>query len=366
MARNVYLVLIVAGCIITGCLNSLLTKYQDNQCVSNCANPDPSKRRNFEQPVLQTLQMFVGEFCCYFIYRVIRSRGNANTEEYAMIGKPGEGTSVFRRISFCIPAICDMTATTLINVGLLYTPVSIYQMMRGSIVIFVAMLSVVAFRKSITKLEWVSLLLIVLGIGIVGFSGSQNSDDSEPVGTSPSPESVIFGIGLIIFGELNQAFQFLFEEKLLEDQLIGPITMVYAEGFYGSIIVTVVMIVMNFFFQVSLPKEQFASSSFNIYQALSDLFSSKQILISSILIMVAIASFNVCGVTLTAELSATSRSTIDTCRTLLVWLFAMIMGWEKFHFLQLIGFSVLVLGTLTFNKVLEPEEWNFVPGILKS
>jgi hypothetical protein len=31
------------------------------QCVHNCDHPDPKKRLYFEQPVIQTLQMFVGE-----------------------------------------------------------------------------------------------------------------------------------------------------------------------------------------------------------------------------------------------------------------------------------------------------------------
>lgn len=82
--------------------------------------------------------------------------------------------------------------------------------------------------------------------------------------------------------------------------------------------------------------------------------------------MVSIASFNFFGISLTHELSATARSTIDTCRTLSVWLLAIFMGWESFHFLQFVGFVVLVFGTLCFNGVLNPEEWSFVPHSLKS
>ena len=64
------------------------------------------------------------------------------------------------------PAICDLTGTTvcylgtrqsrftysiffvqLMNVGLLYTPVSIYQMTRGSLVLFVGVLSIIFLRR---------------------------------------------------------------------------------------------------------------------------------------------------------------------------------------------------------------------------
>lgn len=68
-----------------------------------------------------------------------------------------------------IPAACDLTGTTvssrppplmlaltlnvffyqLMNVGLLYTPVSIYQMTRGALVLFVGTLSVVFLRRKL-------------------------------------------------------------------------------------------------------------------------------------------------------------------------------------------------------------------------
>lgn len=38
----------------TGVANTLLTKYQDMQCVRNCDDPDPKNRHVFEQPVMQT------------------------------------------------------------------------------------------------------------------------------------------------------------------------------------------------------------------------------------------------------------------------------------------------------------------------
>lgn len=64
-----------------------------------------------------------------------------------------------------LPAACDLTGTTvsyllclstatcanivlqLMNVGLLYTPVSIYQMTRGALVLFVGVLSVIFLRR---------------------------------------------------------------------------------------------------------------------------------------------------------------------------------------------------------------------------
>lgn len=83
------------------------------------------------------------------------------------------------------------------NVGLLYTPVSIYQMTRGALVLFVGVFSVIFLRRRLwlyqfspntsfhffsikSKLKchfrWVSLLIVMSGVALVGYSGSLIKD----------------------------------------------------------------------------------------------------------------------------------------------------------------------------------------------
>jgi hypothetical protein len=52
--------------------------------------------------------------------------------------------------------------------------------------------------------------------------------------------------------------------------------------------------------------------------------------------------------------SATSRSTIDTCRTLFIWVVSLGLGWESFKWLQVAGFALLVYGTFLFNDLIMP------------
>lgn len=54
---------LVTGMLISGVANTILNKLQDMQCVANC--DDPSEAKYFEQPVWQTLNMFVGESMCF-------------------------------------------------------------------------------------------------------------------------------------------------------------------------------------------------------------------------------------------------------------------------------------------------------------
>lgn len=369
MASRIYLVILVVGCITTGCMNSLFTKYQDNQCVHHCSNPNENKHVNFNQPALQTLQMFIGELSCFFVYYIVYKSKLSNGNGYDPLNEPAdEDLSIFDSFKLALPSICDLTATTLLNVGLIYTPVSVYQMTRGSIVLFVAILSVLFLNRKITKLEWISLIIVTLGVVIVGLSGSKasESDSTQAMTNKETSVLVLIGISLIVLAALFQAIQFVIEEHILSKKSIVPLKLVYFEGFYGATILLTIMIILNFIIGAISSPKKFESSPFNLTESFSQLFGSREILTSSVFIMISIASFNFFGISLTNELSATARSTIDTCRTLSVWLLAILMGWESFHFLQFVGFVVLVFGTLCFNGVLNPEEWSFVPHSLKS
>ena len=72
------------------------------------------------------------------------------------------------------------------------------------------------------------------------------------------------------------------------------------------------------------------------------------------------SGFNFFGLSVTRIISATSRSTIDTCRTLFIWMVSLGLGWETFKWLQVVGFALLVYGTGVFNEVVSPPTVAFL------
>ena len=68
-------------------------------------------------------------------------------------------------------------------------------------------------------------------------------------------------------------------------------------------------------------------------------------------IMISIAFFNVCGVTTTKLASAAQRSTVDSSRTVLIWIGSVAFGWETFQWQAIPGFILLVFGTLLYNEI---------------
>src|SRR5271170_2373021 len=217
MARPVYSALILAlmtGMLVSGVANTLLTKLQDNA--------------GFEQPVWQTLNMFVGESGCWLVVfaswlrvyllkrkdlayepvitedsevhevlesgvRVgngLHSHGEAVFgSSVAVAGEEEEDTSpLVKTLSqqtptelrgrslflLALPSSCDIMGTTLVNVGLIMVPASIYQMVRGFLVVFVGLFSVIFLKRRLSLSQWGGLFLVVLGVSLVGMTISRS------------------------------------------------------------------------------------------------------------------------------------------------------------------------------------------------
>ena len=113
----------------------------------------------FEHPFLQGVGMFLGEFLCLLVfkfiwfstaqYRIERMtyKGDASSPivRYWPIKIKKEihlvdGEQTFNPFIFWVASICDMLSTCLSYVALNYTSASSFQMLRGSVMVFTAIL----------------------------------------------------------------------------------------------------------------------------------------------------------------------------------------------------------------------------------
>jgi drug/metabolite transporter (DMT)-like permease len=174
-----FIIILVFGMLATGTINTLLNKFQDFTCVANC-DRDPKDQKHFEQPLIQTLNMFLGEVLClilYFIqtwryergYEPVANNDIEVTDESNQVdqGEPLEG---YKHLWFLLPTLCDLTATTLMNIGLLFTSASVYQMLRGSVVLFTGTFSTFFLGIQHPLYRWIGLILVFFGVSIVGLS----------------------------------------------------------------------------------------------------------------------------------------------------------------------------------------------------
>ncbi|KAI8333932.1 hypothetical protein BC941DRAFT_433376 [Chlamydoabsidia padenii] len=351
--------ILVAGMLISGVCNTILNKFQDMQCVDNCQDPDPTQRRYFEQPVWQTLNMFVGEAFVWVVYFCQKWRQASSgrqshqqqivddlTKDQASL-PPLKGIKV---LLFWIPTMCDLTATTLMNVGLILTSASIYQMLRGAVVIFTGIFSYLFLHRRLRPFEWFSLICVVLGVAIVGLS-SVLFPQTRPGATlsSEADWQSFVGVVLVLGAQIFTATQFVVEEKILAHYQVTPLKAVGWEGSFGLVSVLGALPLLHLLF-----RDQ--SIYFDMVQGYHDFFDHSGVWISGIAISFSIAFFNWFGLSITNTISATARSTIDTSRTLFIWMISVYLGWEIFSWIQVVGFVIMVVGTFYFNKVLR---WPF-------
>ena len=98
-------------------------------------------------------------------------------------------------------------------------------------------------------------------------------------------------------------------------------------------------------------------------RAFRDFDTNSTLIWLSVFVCFTMALFNGFGVTVTKNASSAQRATIDTARTLLIWVFFMAVSVngkrEEFHVLQLFGFVFLVIGTLVFNEIVVVPWWGF-------
>merc|ERR1712070_445104 len=135
-----------------------------------------------------------------------------------------------------------MTGTSLMYVGLTMTSASIFQMLRGSVVIFTGVLSVIFLKRKLAKFHWFSMFLVLVGVAIVGMATMLVSSDDD----SHSTGEQMLGNGIIICAQMVTAIQMVVEEKFVSGQNVPALQAVGWEGCWGLCFITVVLVVMYF------------------------------------------------------------------------------------------------------------------------
>jgi len=316
------------GMLAAGTINTISSKLQDE--IHSVGIPG-STSRAFQHPAVQTLAMFIGETLCILAFLVVlrRERGHVSAED--------EKRKKFPIYTFALPAMCDMTATTLMYIGLLLTHPSVYQMLRGMIVVFTGILSWLFLDRKLYTFHKIGMLLIVIGTAIVGLSSIINHDDKS---TASNP---LLGDIFVVSAQLVAAVQMVVEEKFIGQYDVHPLQVVGNEGMWGAGVTTIVLFVLYW-----IPPARHRDNSLDAaYQIKNNIFLQLALLGS----IFSISFFNFFGISVTKYLSATHRTTIDASRVFLVWIASLLIKWERFEWLQLIGFFVLLAGTSMFNEV---------------
>ena len=250
-----------------------------------------------------------------------------------------------------IPSVFDLFATALCMFGLLHVSVSIYQMLRGSAIIFVAILKEFVLKDKLRTYMWVGVFWNVVSIVLVGMTAMFSASDDE----GDSGKNPLLGVTLILAGALVQSLQYAFEERVMSmDVAAPPLLLIGMEGLWGTLLCVFVLYPIAYY----TPGDDHGSYE-NPFNTLYMLQNSADVRHMFVLYFLSIFGYNMLACLVTFMLNSVWHAILDNFRPITVWVTDLFIfycvtttfgeSWTVWSYLQLLGMAVLLYGTAVYN-----------------
>ncbi|KAH7821527.1 putative Integral membrane protein [Monocercomonoides exilis] len=330
--------------------------------------------KKFSKAIYQSILMFFAMSMCYPWYQISEllmptkrekqpgdySVNSQNDLQHPSSSSKGK-SNITGLIMIALPALCDLLATTLMTTGLIFIKVSVMQMLRGSMVIFSAILTVFFRHRKLRPFEWIGVALCCTALVLVGIAsiiGGEDDEDSEYKGWGYQFMGCMFVIG----SQVIQAIQIVVEELLLSDLSQPPLVVVGMEGFWGMLL-SIFCFIPIFHFIPGKDNGRYENTHDTFYRVCT----SGKLLAFSGMYWISILLLNYGGMIVTSELTAVHRTIFEALRTLFIWITQLIIyysgnpeygeKWTNWSYMQAGGFAVLVLSMLVYNSVIKMKCW---------
>ena len=349
---------ILTGMLLWGTGSSVTMKLQlDMECIGLDGVP-----HTFDKPIFQALVMFAGMSLCFFIDKLVSfyKRQTSETKQYQQLEDsdniPEEEGNV---LYILIPTTFDLIASTVMTFGLIFTPASIFQMLRGAMIIFSTILSRIFIGKKIRYSQLIGVIIACCAVVMVGAAaiGTPQTGLNETSGWQ-----TFMGICLILIAQFIQACQLVAEEFFMKKVNIPPMRIVAFEGIFGFLETVMIAVPFAYF----MPGTDYSSMRHNSLENTIDSFmcfaSTWQIIVITIVFGISVFGLNVYGMMVTDVFNAVNRTIFESIRTACVWVTMLIIEafWEGhgegiswWSLLELIGFIILFFSSLFYNRILK-------------
>ena len=189
-------------------------------------------------------------------------------------------------------------------------------MLRGMVIIITALMSIAFLKRKLYVHHWSSMAVIFTGVFMVGLASliwkKTDTENTNPI-----------GFVLLVAAQFCVGGLFIVEEKLLGSYYLDPLKVVGLEGLWGIIMWCVLLPIFQYIKCTGelCPYDRLEDTM----RAFRDFNANKTLILLSCFICISIACFNAFGVSVTKNASAAQRSTIDSSRTVLIWIFFLVV-----------------------------------------
>jgi drug/metabolite transporter (DMT)-like permease len=268
------------------------------------------------------------------------------------------------KVSFVsIPAAIDVVATGLGCASMMFVPASLWQMMRGSMIVFSAFFSIMFLNRRMLCYNWLGICICILGVIVVGYASLMEGGSSQQDADNEQQSALIIGIAMLLLGQVFQAAQMVLEEWLLKEVQMEGMQVIGWEGAWGFLFVLAGYPVLY-----ALP----GSDNGHLEDPVDTVEMLKNSLPLFLMVMTytfSCATYNVAGISVTGCLSAVHRVLIEASRTVVVWTVGLFIhycidadsvfgeSWSPGCYMRLAGFVLLTLGQATYGGLVK---WPFL------
>ncbi|EDV30249.1 uncharacterized protein Dana_GF23188 [Drosophila ananassae] len=346
MDHRVFLSLIF---VLSGTFNVLVVKWANQQQVTG----SDGQLHGFQHPVVFTLLMFLGEFLCFVVFKIIRvfscRRGGPVGELDNILGQE---SSEFTPLSMLLPTLLDVVASILLFTGLYLTYATSFQMIRGAALIFVGIFSTMFLNHTLSSRHWLAIFTISCGLLDIISLDVQRVDYDRVTLPHTDHKSILTGDMLIIIAEILHGLQYVYEEKQLKTSNVAPLQAAGWQGIFGLAITSLLAIALHFIPSVT----PFGESSRAVFDDWSDLWTGLKenptLIMALIGFTVSCAAYNFIGLFIAMYSSSSNRLLADGLRVYFIWVFVVVMEWEYINLITIMGFIILQMGIILYRQAL--------------
>jgi len=207
--------------------------------------------QTFQPPVFETFIMFFGMVFALPLYLFLeaykRVRAHSDAEARAKLAAEPKVTAgmVF---SLGVPAVFDLSSVLFLMAGLMHIPASMWMLLRGGCIVFVALMKQFALGSPLTPSMWIGVAVITVAVCLVGISplfAEEEAPAASSKGNGEPPAAAndaVLGVLLTLAGTFMQSLQYAYEEKVMSgDTPAPPWLLIGMEGVFGSLLTVFVV-----------------------------------------------------------------------------------------------------------------------------
>lgn len=327
-------------CFVSGIVSSYCFKLMDKSQAPTC---DGCETAYFVAPFTQSFFMFAGETLALILYGIdsffSARKDKANLFDFERNPQVYEGRKSPVWYWF-LPALLDLTNTTLSNIAMTYTYASTSQMLRNFSVCICAVEQLLIIRRGVRVHEWFGVIIMTVAMMLAAIPAIIWPDTDIAF----DPDLAWIGIVMQISATVIEATLVVFEDFLFRKGRIAPSKAVGLEGVSGMVYTGVAMAIA-----AAVNYEDVKGS---LYQV-----GHHGHLLAIVLCYLPVALiFNVSGLATTKLGGSLLRSIMQALRSPVVWLLDLATRSRQFDWFNLSAVIVFAI-SFDFTARLWPASW---------